>query len=152
MNFSHKLPIVFLLTLIFTQAAHAYSCTSREIRTIYIPILRPTVEWPDDMIYPYAKHLCILTKEKTALQASISTTAETTRTGNFRICKEVIPGNPTPTDAECKAAYDGKVNGLIDQCIELVGLGHNPHNVALIIDPVQTEVRCLRGVNLSLQP
>lgn len=152
MKFFNKLSTAFLFALILSQAAEAYSCTPREIRTVYIPILRPTVEWPDDMIYPYAKQLCLLTKERNALRSSINTIAEATRTGNFRICREVIPGNPTPTDAECKAAYDGKVNGLIDQCIELVGLGHNPHNVALIIDPVQTEVRCLRGVNLSLQP
>ena len=152
MKFFNKLSILFLFALIFSQSAHAYSCTPREIRIVYIPILRPVVEWPDDMIYPYAKHLCHLTKEKAALQSSISTTAETTRTTNFRICKEVIPGTPNPTDAECKTAYDAKVNGLIDQCIELIGLDHNPHDVALVIDPVQTEVRCLRGVNISLQP
>jgi hypothetical protein len=145
------LSLTFLFSLTCVQAANAYHCTKSEIVNVYIPILKPTVDWPDDMIYPYAKQLCLLTKEKNALQASISSTAEATRTGNFRICKEVIPGNPNPTDAECKTAYDAKVNGLIDQCIALMGMGHNPHNVLLIIDPIHTEVRCLRGVNLSFQ-
>ncbi len=133
------------------QGANAYTCTKYEVNTIYIPILREVVDWPDDMIRPYAKTMCLLTKEKVALQKSISTRAEDIRTGNWRICKEVIPGNPNPTDAECKTAYRAKVNGLIDQCIELVGLGHNPHNVGLFLDPLDVEVHCLRGVNTALK-
>jgi hypothetical protein len=149
-----KISKVFLVVTFFTslsQAAHAYTCTKSEVNTIYIPILREVVDWPDDMIRPYAKQLCLLTKEKVALQKSISLRSEEIRTGNFRVCKEVIPGVPNPTDAECKTAYSAKVNGLIDQCIELVGLGHNPHNVLLIIDPISVEVACLRGTNLSLK-
>lgn len=143
--------LLLLFSLSLAQAASAYTCTKSEINTIYIPILREVVDWPDDMIRPYAKQLCLLTKEKKALQISISTRAEELRTGNWRICKEVIPGYPNPTDAECKAAYNAKVNGIIDQCIDLVGLGHNPHNVMLIIDPLKVEVACLRGTNVSLK-
>lgn len=141
---------IFLLGSLI-QGANAYYCSKKEINTIYIPILREVVDWPDSMIRPYAKTLCLLTKEKVDLQKSISTRAEEIRTGNWRICKEVIPGEPNPTDAECKAAYSAKVNGLIDQCINLVGLGHNPHNVMLIIDPLQVEVSCLRGTNTALK-
>ena len=126
-------------------------CTATEVNTIYIPMLRDTVDWPDDMIRPYALSLCQLTKQKKALQKSISTRANNTRTGNWRICKEVIPGNPSPTDAECKTAYNQKVNDLIDQCISLIGLGHNPHNVMLIIDPIKVEVSCLKGVDIMFQ-
>lgn len=151
MKLSKYFSMPFLFLIISAQAANAYTCTKKEINTIYIPILREVVDWPDDMIRPYAKQLCLLTKEKAALQKSISTRAEVIRTGNFRICKEVIPGNPNPTDAECKTAYDAKVNGLIDQCVELVGLGHNPHNVMLIIDPIQVEVSCLRGTDTALK-
>lgn len=149
-----KFLIGILLFGIFStaNAALEYKCTKTEINTIYIPILREVVDWPDSMIYPYAKQLCLLTKEKKALQSSINTRANEIRTSNWRVCKEVIPGNPNPTDAECKAAYNAKVNGLIDQCISLLSIGHNPHNVMLIIDPLQVEVACLRGTNTSLQP
>jgi hypothetical protein len=148
----------FLIGLLFAgifTGAHAsveYTCTKTEINTIYIPILREVVDWPDDMIRPYAKRLCLLTKEKKGLQKSISKRSDEIRTTNWRVCKEVIPGNPNPTEAECKTAYNGKVNALIDQCIALVGLGHNPHNVMLYIDPLQTEVSCLRGTNTALLP
>lgn len=127
------------------------SCTKANINTIYIPILREVVDWPDEMIRPYAVQLCHLEKEKELLQKSIKKRSDELRTGNWRICKEVIPGNPNPTDAECKSAYNAKVNGLIDQCIELVGLGHNPHNVGLFIDPLLVEVACLRGTNTALK-
>ena len=140
-----------LISFFCASFANAYVCTNSEINQIYIPILRDVVDWPDSMIFPYAKKLCLLTKEKKALQKSISDRAEQLRISNFRICKEVIPGVPNPTDAECKIAYVGKVNGLIDQCIDLVGLGHNPHNVMLIIDPIQVEVSCLRGTDTSLK-
>ncbi len=143
---------LLLTSLGSAQAAIEYTCTANEVNTIYIPILREVVDWPDSMIRPYAKNLCLLTKEKKALQKSISKRSDQIRTTNWRVCKEVIPGNPNPTEAECKAAYNGKVNALIDQCIALVGLGHNPHNVGLILDPLQVEVSCLRGTNTSLQP
>ena len=126
-------------------------CTKAEVDTIYIPILREVVDWPDDMIRPYAIELCQLTKQKAALQKSINKKAEDTRSGNWRICKEVIPGNPNPTDAECKIAYNTKVNNIIDSCIDLISLGHNPHNVLLIIDPLKVEVSCLKGTNIMLQ-
>ena len=151
----------FLLfsTLTFSLTAKAIvpnevdliSCSTSKINTIYIPILREVVDWPDDMIRPYAVQLCHLTRDKDTYQKSISARANYLRTNNFRICKEVIPGNPNPTDAECKAAYGAKINGLIDQCIALVGLGHNPHNVLLIIDPLQVEVSCLKGVDTALK-
>ncbi|GEM_PF-772972 len=143
------------LLLSILGSAHAavdYTCTANEVNTIYIPILREVVDWPDSMIRPYAKQLCLLTKEKKALQKSISKRSDQIRTTNWRVCKEVIPGNPNPTDAECKTAYNSKVNALIDRCIALVGLGHNPHNVGLFIDPLEVEVACLRGTNTSLQP
>ena len=127
------------------------SCTTSEINTIYIPILREVVDWPDDMIRPYAIQLCKLTKQKASLQSSIKTRADQIRTGNWRVCKEVIPGNPNPTEAECKAAYNAKVNGIIDSCISLISLGHNPHNVMLIIDPIKVEVSCLKGTDVMLQ-
>lgn len=149
-----KIVLALLLTCAISTA-HAsieYTCTKSEINTIYIPILREVVDWPDDMIRPYAKRLCLLTKEKKGLQKSISKRSDEIRTTNWRVCKEVIPGNPNPTEAECKAAYNAKVNGLIDQCMALVGIGHNPHNVMLIIDPLQTEVSCLRGTNTALLP
>jgi hypothetical protein len=123
-------------------------CTPVEISTVYIPILREVVDWPDEMIRPYAVNLCRLTKEKNALQKLLKKHAEEKRTGNFRICKDVIPGNPNPTDPECKVAYDAKVNSQINKCIGLIGLGHNPHNVGLILDPLDVEVRCLKGVNV----
>lgn len=144
--------------LIFAHLAQAapseklkVTCSTKEVNTIYIPILREVVDWPDDMIRPYARQLCLLTKEKAALQKSIKTRADNTHTGNWRICKEVIPGNPTPTDAECKTAYNAKVNAVIDNCIELIGLGHNPHNVGLFIDPLTVEVSCLKGMDTMLQ-
>ena len=149
-----KILIGLLMSGMFTgaHAAIEYTCTKSEVNTIYIPILREVVDWPDDMIRRYAKRLCLLTKEKKGLQTLISKRSDQIRTSNFRVCKEVIPGNPNPTAAECKAAYNAKVNGLIDQCIELVGIGHNPHNVMLFIDPLQTEVSCLRGTNTALLP
>ncbi|MGZ3789353.1 MAG: hypothetical protein ACXVLQ_12570 [Bacteriovorax sp.] len=151
MKWMKNISLTLFFSLGLAQAASAYTCTKTEINTIYIPILREVVDWPDDMIRPYAKQLCLLTKEKAALQKSISKRSEELRTGNWRICKEVIPGNPNPSDSECKSAYDAKVNGLIDQCIGLVSLGHNPHNVMLFIDPLQVEVACLRGTNISLK-
>jgi hypothetical protein len=151
MNFAKKVSIALLLSSFVTSAAYSYTCTKKEVNDIYIPILREVVDWPDDMIRPYAKQLCLLTKEKKALQKSISNRSEEIRTGNWRVCKEVIPGNPNPTDAQCKTAYNGKVNGIIDQCIALVGLGHNPHNVMLFIDPLQVEVSCLRGTDTMLK-
>lgn len=152
MSMKFLVGLLILNILATTQAAEKYTCTKKEINTIYIPILREVVDWPDDMIRPYAKQLCLLTKEKKALQKSISNRSNEIRTTNWRVCKEVIPGNPNPTEAECKAAYNAKVNALIDQCILLVRIGHNPHNVMLIIDPLQTEVSCLRGTNTALQP
>lgn len=131
--------------------AELISCSASKINTIYIPILREVVDWPDDMIRPFAIQLCHLTRDKDSLQKSISARATELRTTNFRICKEVIPGNPNPTEAECKTAYNAKINGLIDQCIALVGLGHNPHNVLLIIDPLNVEVSCLKGVDTALK-
>lgn len=145
-------------TFCFSYAAKAmppegfdYTCTKKEINTVYIPILREVVDWPDDMIRPYAVELCHLTKEKAALQKSIKNRADYLRTSNFRVCKEVIPGNPNPTEAECKMAYNGKINDLIDSCISLVEIGHNPHNVLLILDPIRVEVGCLKGTNIALQ-
>ncbi|UYL07267.1 hypothetical protein B9G69_009430 [Bdellovibrio sp. SKB1291214] len=73
------------------------------------------------------------------------------RADNWRICKEVIPGNPNPTPAECKAAHAQLINDLIDQCMALVNIGHNPHNVGLFIDPLTVEVSCLKGVDTSLK-
>lgn len=128
-----------------------YTCTNTEINTIYIPILQEVVEWPTDQIRPYAIELCKLTKEKVDLQKSIKNRADYLRTSNFRVCKEVISGNPNPTPSECKAAYNEKINSLIDNCINLVEIGHNPHNVLLILDPIRVEVGCLKGVNIALQ-
>jgi hypothetical protein len=125
------------------------SCTAHIINTVYIPKMREVVDWPDSQIRPYAKKMCQLEKQREALQISIKNKADTTRTGNWRICKEVIPGNPNPTDEECNTAYNDKVNGLIDQCIELVNLGHNPHNVGLFLDPLTVEVSCLKAVDTS---
>lgn len=151
------------VTLCFSYAARAmppdggaaesldYICTNKEINTIYIPILREVVDWPDSQIRPYAIELCHLTKEKADLQKSIKNRADYLRTSNFRVCKEVIPGNPNPTPAECKTAYTGKINALIDTCINLVEIGHNPHNVLLILDPIRVEVGCLKGTNIALQ-
>ena len=152
------LPILFFTFICFSKSALAVTpesfevvCTASEVNTIYIPILREVVDWPDDMIRPYALQLCKLTKQKKALQISVNNRANATRTGNWRICKEVIPGNPNPTDAECKAAYNAKVNDIIDRCIDLISLGHNPHNVMLIIDPLKVEVACLKGTDVMLQ-
>jgi len=128
-----------------------YTCTNFEINSIYIPILREVVTWPDSQIRPYAIELCKLTKEKADLQKSIKNRADYLRTSNFRVCKEVIPGNPNPTAEECKLAYNGKINSLIDSCIDVVEIGHNPHNVLLILDPIRVEVSCLRGTNTALQ-
>lgn len=143
---------ILLTTLGSAHAAVDYTCTANEVNTIYIPILREVVDWPDSIIRPYAKQMCLLTKEKKALQKSISKSSQQIRTTNWRVCKEVIPGTPNPTEDECKTAYTAKVNSLIDQCMALVGLGHNPHNVGLYIDPLEVEVACLRGTNTSLQP
>lgn len=150
--------ILISATLCFSFAARAIppegldaTCTTTEVNTIYIPILRDVVDWPDDMIRPYALQLCKLTKDKKALQKSVNKRANDMRTGNWRICKEVIPGNPNPTDAECKTAYNAKVNAIIDSCIDLIGMGHNPHNVMLIIDPLKVEVSCLRGMDTMFQ-
>lgn len=145
------LGLLFFTVFSSAQAAIEHTCTAHEVNTIYIPILREVVDWPDSMIRPYAKQMCLLTKEKKALQKSISKRSEQIRTTNWRVCKEVIPGNPNPTEAECKSAYNAKVNALIDRCIALVGLGHNPHNVGLFLDPLSVEVSCLRGTNTSLQ-
>ncbi|MDO9183426.1 MAG: hypothetical protein Q7U04_13510 [Bacteriovorax sp.] len=151
---------IFLLFSLYSLSvnAQAYeetriyvSCTKTEVNTIYIPLLRDVVDWPDDMIRPYALKLCLLTKDKAALQKSIKKRAEAIRTANWRICKEVIPGNPNPTDAQCKIAYSAKVNGVIDNCISLISMGHNPHNVMLIIDPLNVEVSCLKGMDVMLQ-
>ncbi|QDK36347.1 hypothetical protein [Bdellovibrio sp. NC01] len=127
------------------------TCTNSVINNVYIPKLREVVDWPDSQIRPYAKQLCQLDKQKESLQKSIKARADELRTTNWRICKEVIPGNPNPTDAECQAAYAQRINDHIDQCISLVSLGHNPHNVMLFIDPAQVEVACLKGTNTSLQ-
>jgi len=142
---------VLALLMSVSALANAYTCTNSEITNIYIPILREVVDWPDSMIKPYAKELCLLTKEKKDLQSKISLRAQFLRTTYWRICKEVIPGNPNPTPAECKAAHNGKINDLIDQCISLDSLGHNPHNVLLILDPARVEVACLRGTNTALK-
>ncbi len=151
MNLFKNISLTLICIACIGESAMAYTCTKKEITNVYIPILREVVDWPDEMIYPYAKQLCLLTKEQKALQKSISLRAEVIRTGNFRICKEVIPGNPNPSDAECKVAYNARVNGLIDQCQTLIGLGHNPHNVGLFIDPLTVEVSCLRGTDLSMK-
>jgi hypothetical protein len=154
-------PIVILLIFSIPRLVHAVQptnseelqviCTNSEVNTIYIPILRELADWPDSMLRPYAIQLCQLTKQKKSLQVSINIRAEATRTGNWRICKEVIPGNSTPTDSECKIAYDAKVNDEIDRCINLIGMGHNPHNVMLAIDPLKVEVTCLKGTDIIFQ-
>lgn len=148
---------IFLFTLglspvsMASQAEPFLTCTKKVIDTIYIPKLREVADWSDAELRPYAKQMCNLEREKGTLQASIKVRADELRTGNWRICKEVIPGNPNPTEDECKAAYANKINNLIDQCIDLVNLGHNPHNVLLLIDPLKVEVACLRGVNTALK-
>lgn len=145
------------LLMSFAQNAFAdtpaplLTCTTTVINTVYIPKLREVADWTDDQLRPYAKQMCNLEKQRDELQQSIKNRADELRTTNWRICKEVIPGNPNPTEAECKAAYAAKINGLIDQCIALVSLGHNPHNVLLFIDPLKVEVACLKGVNTSLK-
>ncbi|WP_295900166.1 hypothetical protein [uncultured Bdellovibrio sp.] len=147
----------FFTLLSFLPTTHAkevqplLTCSKTVIDTVYIPKLREVADWTDDQLRPYAKQMCNLEKQQGALRGSIKNRAEEIRTGNWRICKEVIPGNPNPTDAECKTAYAEKVNDLIDKCIELVSLGHNPHNVLLFIDPLKVEVACLKGVNTALK-
>lgn len=146
-----------LLGLFVTQFSQAapieplISCNKATINNVYIPMLRTVVDWPDEQIRPYALQMCKLDKEKASLQLSIKNRADELRTGNWRICKEVIPGNPNPTEQECKDAYALKINDLIDHCIEVVNLGHNPHNVMLFIDPLKVEVACLRGVDTALK-
>ncbi|MGZ3768038.1 MAG: hypothetical protein ACXVCP_05340 [Bdellovibrio sp.] len=125
-------------------------CSASIINTIYIPKLRTVADWPDDQLRPYAQQLCHLDKQKLDLQASIKTRADELRTSNWRICKEVIPGNPNPTPEQCKDAYASIINDLIDKCVSIVNIGHNPHNVLLFIDPAKVEVACLKGVNTAL--
>lgn len=152
------IPLFLLLTaLTVVESAkasilpEAIKCTNATINSVYIPKLQEIVEWPVDMIRPYAKQLCNLEKERELLQKSISKRAEEIRESNWRVCKEVIPGNPNPTPSQCAYAHNTKINNLIDQCIELVNIGHNPHNVGLLIDPLTVEVSCLRGVNLAIK-
>lgn len=126
-------------------------CSASVINSVYIPKLREVADWSDDQLRPYAQKLCNLEKQREALQSSIKNRADQLRTSNWRICKEVIPGNPNPTPAQCQSAYAQIINDLIDHCIQVINLGHNPHNVQLLIDPVQVEVSCLKGVNTALQ-
>ncbi len=127
------------------------NCTNKVINDVYIPKLREVVDWPDDQIRPYAIQMCKLEKQRGELQLSIKNRAIQMRNTNWRICKEVIPGNPNPTPAQCKAAHGQLINDLIDHCIEVVNIGHNPHNVQLFIDPLMVEVACLKGVDTSLK-
>lgn len=149
--------IVFLISLTgsVVQAAAEVepqlTCTNQVINTIYIPKLKEVVDWPDDQIRPYAIQMCKLEKQRGELQLSIKNRATKMRADNWRICKEVIPGNPNPTPSECKAAHAQMINDLIDQCIALVNIGHNPHNVGLFIDPLTVEVSCLKGVDTALK-
>jgi len=144
-----NLKMIFALVTI-ASSTHAL-CPKSELNSKYIPKLREVADWSDEMLLPYAKQWCLLDKQKASLQSSINSRSQTLRSGNWRICKEVIPGTPNPTDSECKAAYTKKVNDLIDQCQTLVGMGHNPHNVMLYIDPLMVEVACLKGVNTALK-
>lgn len=129
----------------------AIKCNADAINNVYIPKLQEIVDWPVEMIRPYAKQLCALEKERESLQKSISGRAVEIRQTNWRVCKEVIPGNPNPTPSQCASAHNTKINNLIDKCIDLVSLGHNPHNVGLLLDPLSVEVSCLRGVNMALK-
>ena len=147
------LPALVLLgfcTFAHAEPEPALTCSKSVIDTVYLPKFREVADWPDSQLRPYAIKLCNLDKQKASLQLSIKNRADQLRTTNFRICKEVIPGNPNPTDEECKAAYAQTINDLIDHCISVVNMGHNPHNVQLLIDPVQVEVSCLKGVNSAL--
>lgn len=147
--------LIFALVALAIQHARAdimtITCTTSVINSVYLPQMRQVADWPDSQLLPYAKQLCNLDKQREALQISIKNRADQLRTGNWRICKEVIPGTPNPTPAQCQSAYAQTINNLIDQCIQVVNLGHDPHNVQLLIDPVQVEVSCLKGVNTSLQ-
>lgn len=127
------------------------TCTNKVINTVYIPKLREVVDWPDDQIRPYAIQMCKLEKQRGELQLSIRNQAAKLRNENWRVCKEVIPGNPNPTPAQCKAAHAQLINDLIDQCRAIVNIGHNPHNVGLFIDPLVVEVACLKGVDTALK-
>ncbi|MGZ3772341.1 MAG: hypothetical protein ACXVCY_00610 [Pseudobdellovibrionaceae bacterium] len=138
-------------SIVFITADPMLMCSDSVINTIYIPKLRTVADWPDDELRPYAKQLCQLDKDKLSLQASIKTRADELRTSNWRICKEVIPGNPNPTPQQCQNAYSQIINNLIDKCVSVVNMGHNPHNVLLFIDPAKVEVACLKGVNTMLQ-
>ncbi|HEX7673330.1 MAG TPA: hypothetical protein VF412_04115 [Bdellovibrio sp.] len=146
--------LIICLTTLKVRAIEvqpSLTCTTSVINSIYIPKLRAVADWTDDQLRPYAIQLCNLDVQRSALQLSIKNRADQLRTGNWRICKEVIPGNPNPTDAQCKAAYAQTINDLIDHCISVVNMGHNPHNVQLLIDPEKVEVACLKGVNTALQ-
>ncbi|QDK44438.1 hypothetical protein DOM22_04335 [Bdellovibrio sp. ZAP7] len=134
-----------------TPIEPALSCTNKVINDVYIPKLREVVDWPDDQIRPYAIQMCQLEKKRGELQVSIRDRAVQMRNANWRICKEVIPGNPNPTPAECKIAHGQIINDLIDHCIEVVNIGHNPHNVQLFLDPLMVEVACLKGVDTALK-
>ncbi|WP_413560265.1 hypothetical protein [Bdellovibrio sp. HCB209] len=127
------------------------TCTNKVVNTIYIPKLREVVDWPDDQIRPYALQMCKLEKQRGELQLSIRNQSTKLRENNWRVCKEVIPGNPNPTPAQCKAAHAQLINDLIDQCRAVVNIGHNPHNVGLFIDPLLVEVACLKGVDTALK-
>jgi hypothetical protein len=151
---------VFLITFASHSAALAsgegeigptLNCTNKVINDVYIPKLREVVDWPDDQIRPYAIQMCKLEKQRGDLQLSIRNRAIQMRNTNWRICKEVIPGNPNPTPAQCKVAHGQLINDLIDHCIAVVNIGHNPHNVALFIDPLMVEVACLKGVDTALK-
>ncbi|MDG0817246.1 hypothetical protein [Bdellovibrio svalbardensis] len=131
--------------------ATTITCSTSVINSVYIPKLREVADWSDDELRPYAVQLCKLEKQREALQKSIKARADELRTTNWRICKEVIPGNPNPTPDECRIAYAQTINSLIDHCIAVVNMGHNPHNVQLFINPVKVEVACLKGVNTALQ-
>lgn len=152
-----KKNILIFVAIVMSSLANAKMaepmlvCSDTVINTIYIPKLRTVADWTDAQLRPYAIQLCQLDKQKISLQSSIKSRADELRTTNWRICKEVIPGNPNPTPDECKNAYAKIINDLIDHCISVINIGHNPHNVLLFIDPAKVEVSCLKGVNTALQ-
>lgn len=124
-------------------------CNDGTIYGKYIPQLREAAEWDNAQLYPYAQKLCGLDSEREALRKTVKNTAINMRYSNPRICDDL--GLGMRTSPACDQAHAEKVNRLIDNCIETMRLGHNPHNVMIPIDEVRVEVACLKATAVALQ-
>lgn len=130
--------------------ADTITCTPAVIDSVYIVKLRDYADWTDTQLRPYAATLCRLESERAQLQTDVSNKAASIRATNWRVCNEVLPGPGGNDGPACKTAYGNQLNGLIDQCRAIMNIGHNPHNIGIILDETKIEVACLRGIRDAL--